>query len=190
MYDSITISAQLLALADRLGFGKICNEENADKRYRHFTARTQLYAMMIAQLTEQKGLRTIEETIASDNDLYHAGVSSHITRTNLAHANEKRPCGIFQKFYFHLIEHYKFLCGRGSRKEMKNLKLIDATTISLNMNDFSWAKFRKTKGGGAVLQEDKAEPPRQEVLRAERERRQNTDLDCTDCSPAISDSES
>ena len=30
---------------------------------------------------------------------------------------------------------------------MKNLKLIDATTISLNMNDFSWAKFRSTKGG-------------------------------------------
>ena len=30
---------------------------------------------------------------------------------------------------------------------MKNLKLIDATTISLNLNDFSWAKFRSTKGG-------------------------------------------
>ena len=147
MYDSITVSAQLLVLADRLGFGKICSGENADKRYRHFTARTQLYAMMIAQLTGQKGLRTIEETIASDNDLYHAGVSTHITRTNLAHANEKRPCGVFQKFYFHLVEHYKFLCGRGSRKEMKNLKLIDATTISLNMNDFGWAKFRSTKGG-------------------------------------------
>ena len=147
MYKSITISSQLLALADRLGFGKICSEENADKRYRHFTARTQFYAMMIAQLTEQKGLRTIEETIKSDNDLYHAGIKSNVTRTNLAHANEKRPCKVFQKFYFHLLAHYKFLCGRGSRKEEKNLKLIDATTISLNMNDFSWAKFRSTKGG-------------------------------------------
>jgi len=55
MYDSITVSAQLPALADRLGFGKICSGENADKRYRHFTARTQFYAMMIAQLTGQKG---------------------------------------------------------------------------------------------------------------------------------------
>ena len=27
MYNSITISAQLLALADRLGFGKICSGE-------------------------------------------------------------------------------------------------------------------------------------------------------------------
>lgn len=55
MYESITISSQLLALADRLGFEKICLQENADKRYRNFTVRAQLYAMMIAQLTNQKG---------------------------------------------------------------------------------------------------------------------------------------
>lgn len=103
--------------------------------------------MMVAQLTNRKGLRSIENTIASDNDLYHAGIKSHITRTNLAHANEFRPCGVFQKFYFHLIEYYRLLSGKGSRKEEKHLKLIDATTISLNLNDFRWAKFRSTKGG-------------------------------------------
>ena len=80
MYKSITISSQLLALADRLGFEKICLQENADKRYRNFTARAQLYAMMIAQLTNQKGLRSIENAIASDNDLYHAGIRANITR--------------------------------------------------------------------------------------------------------------
>ena len=51
MYKSTTISGQLLGLADRLGFGEICREEKADYRYRSFTARTQLYAMMVAQLT-------------------------------------------------------------------------------------------------------------------------------------------
>ena len=55
MYESITISSQLLALADRFGFEKICLQENAGKRYRNFTVRAQLYAMMIAQLTNQKG---------------------------------------------------------------------------------------------------------------------------------------
>ena len=147
MYKSTTISAQLLALADRLGFGKICLEEKADKRYRNFTARTQFYAMMVAQLTDQNGLRSIENAIKSDGDLYHAGIRANITRTNLAHANEKRPCTVFQNFYFHLLDHYKLLCGKKSRREGKNLKLIDATTISLNMNDFRWAKFRSTKGG-------------------------------------------
>lgn len=147
MYKSTTISAQLLALADRLGFEKICFQEKTNKRYRHFTARTQFYAMMVAQLTNQKGLRGIENAIASDNDLYHAGIRSNITRTNLAHANESRRCEVFQKFYFHLLGHYKILCGRGRWKEEKNLKIIDATTISLNLNDFSWAKFRRTKGG-------------------------------------------
>ncbi len=97
MYKSTTISGQLLGLADRLGFGEICREEKADYRYRSFTARTQLYAMMVAQLTNQKGLRSIENTIASDNDLYHTGIRANVTRTNFAHANENRPSGVFQK---------------------------------------------------------------------------------------------
>ena len=147
MYKSTTISGQLLGLADRLGFGEICREEKADYRYRSFTARTQLYAMMVAQLTNQKGLRSIENTIASDNDLYHTGIRANVTRTNLAHANENRPSEVFQKFYFHLLEHYKFLCSGRGRQEEKRLKLIDATTISLNLNDFRWAKFKGTKGG-------------------------------------------
>lgn len=147
MYKSTTILSQLLQLADRLGFQKICSDEKADKRYRSFSARTQLSAMVFAQLTNQKGLRSIENTTASDNDLYHAGIKVRITRTNLAHANEFRPCEVFQKFYFHLLGHYKLLRGRKARKEEKTLKLIDATTISLNMRQCEWAKFRSTKCG-------------------------------------------
>ena len=147
MYKSTTISAQLLSLADRLGFEKICSEEKADKRYRQFSARVQFYAMMVAHLTNQNGLRGIENAIASDNDLYHAGIKANITRTNLAHANKHRSCSVFQKFYFHLLDHYKIIAGKESQNEEKNLKLIDATTISLNLNDFNWAEFRKTKGG-------------------------------------------
>ena len=45
-------------------------------------------------------------------------------------------------------------------------------------------------GGGAVLQEDKAEPQHQKVLRTERERRQDAGLDCIDCPSAVPDSES
>ncbi|MCR5623587.1 MAG: DUF4372 domain-containing protein [Treponema sp.] len=107
----------MLGLEDRLGFEEICREEKADYRYRSFTARTQLYAMMVAQLTNQKGLRSIENTIASDNDLYHTGIRANVTRTNLAHANENRPSGVFQKFYFQLLEHNKFLCSGRDRQE-------------------------------------------------------------------------
>ena len=34
-----------------------------------------------------------------------------------------------------------------AKKKEKRLKLIDATTISLNLNDFRWTKFKGTKGG-------------------------------------------
>ena len=148
MYKNTTILTQLIQLVDRLGFGKLCQTEETDKRYRHFTARTQLLAMVFAQLTKQNGLRSIEKALESDNDLYHAGVTSKITRTNLAHANRSRPCEIFQHFYFNLLNYYKSMTGRKTfDKETKNLKLIDATTISLNLNQFSWAKFKNTKSG-------------------------------------------
>ncbi|WP_044634786.1 DUF4372 domain-containing protein, partial [Treponema phagedenis] len=91
MYHCTTILTQLLHLTDQLGFKKISAEEQADKRYRHFSARTQLFTMVFAQLTKQNSLRSIEHAISSDNDLYHAGITAKITRTNLAHANEYRP---------------------------------------------------------------------------------------------------
>lgn len=87
-----------------------------NKRYRNFTARAQFYAMMIAQLTNQKGLRSIENTIASENDLYHSNIKARITRTNLAHANENRDSEVFKRFYFNLLAHYKLLLGRKARK--------------------------------------------------------------------------
>lgn len=147
MYNHTTILAQMQQLADRLGFDKICEETETNKRYRTFDARTQLFAMMLPQLSHQNGLRSIEGTLASDNDLYHAGIKANITRTNLAHANANRNPIIFQKFYFHLLEHYKFLAGKKAKRETQNLKLIDATTVSLNKNQFAWATFRKTKSG-------------------------------------------
>ena len=147
MYKCTTIATQLLAKADRLGFEKICIDTNTNKRYRNFTARAQFYAMMIAQLTNQKGLRSIENTIASENDLYHSNIKARITRTNLAHANENRDSEVFKRFYFNLLAHYKLLLGRKARKIEKSLKLIDATTISLNLKDFAWAKFKSTKSG-------------------------------------------
>ena len=114
MYKATTSISQLLQLADRLGFEKICNGEIADRRYRDFSARTQMAAMMFAQLNK---------------------------------SNENRPCEVFQKFYFHLLEHYKILRAGNGGREVKNLKPIDATTISLNMNDLACAKFRSPKAG-------------------------------------------
>jgi hypothetical protein len=104
--------------------------------------------MIFAQLTKQNGLRSIEKALESDNDLYHSGVTSKITRTNLAHANNSRPCKVFQQFYFNLLRYYKSITGKNTfEKGTKSLKLIDATTISLNLKQFSWATFRSTKGG-------------------------------------------
>lgn len=119
MHKSTTILTQMQHLADRLVFEKICVESETNKRYRTFDARTQLFAMMIPQLSHQTRLRSIEGTLAGDNDLYHAGITANITRTNLAHANASRDPVVFQKFYFCLLGHYKILAGKKAEERRK-----------------------------------------------------------------------
>ena len=101
-------------------FEKICSQENADKLYRNFTARGQFYAMMIAQLTNQKGLRSIGNAIASDNDLYHAGIRANITRTNLAQANENGRAIFFKNSIFIFSTTTSF-CGEKENEKKKKI---------------------------------------------------------------------
>lgn len=56
MYKHTTILTQMQHLVDRLGFEKICDGAETNKRYRTFDARTQLFTIMLPQLSRQNGL--------------------------------------------------------------------------------------------------------------------------------------
>lgn len=74
MYKENSTFAQLLQLVDRLGFDNSVKRTSSDKQYRNFTTRTQLAAMIFAQLTKQTGLRSLENSFKAESDLYHAGI--------------------------------------------------------------------------------------------------------------------
>lgn len=124
MYKSTTISAQLLALADRLGFGKICLEEKADKRYRNFTARTQFYAMMVAQLTDQNGLRSIENAIKSDGDLKLIKQNLRVKRFYGQSENAVKT-----QIWIALIVHLLFLILKAQNRESDRTFIIQNLTF-------------------------------------------------------------
>jgi putative transposase len=72
-------------------------------------------------------------------------VSSVIRRSSLADANRDRPVAIFQETFFYLLEKVRSSIPTKDTAEM--VRLIDATTIDLNLNQFQWAEFRSTKAG-------------------------------------------
>lgn len=75
------------------------------------------------------------------------GVGKHVTRSNLAKTNENRDYRIFEAFAFYMIDEARKCNAIDIFKLDDNVYAFDSTTIDLCLELFSWAKFRKHKGG-------------------------------------------
>ena len=140
-----TLLGQLLSLVNRSEFNKLVNKTESDKYCKGFTTWEQFSVMLFAQITNQNGLRSIENSMNQNrNSFYHLGFTKDIKKSTLSYANSNRSCEVFEMLYYSILN----TLSRGAVKKFrKNLCAIDATTIGLNMHAFSWAKFKSTKSG-------------------------------------------
>ena len=100
------------------------------------------------QLSYRDGLRTLIVAFdAHRSKCYHLGIGRHVTRSNLAKANENRDFRIFEDFAYYMTE----LARKKRTKKIFGFRghvyAFDSTTIDLCLELFEWAKFRTTKGG-------------------------------------------
>lgn len=140
-----SVFQQLLKVIPRHQFQKVVDRHNGDHRMRKLSCWTQLVAMMFVQLAGRVSIRDLVENFnACHNHHYHLGVS-RIKRSSLSDANNHRTASIFSETFFFLLQKVRNHLPRGAASDM--VRLIDSTTIDLNLNQFEWAHFRKTKGG-------------------------------------------
>ncbi len=145
MKHSNSIFYQLLKFIPRHTFQKAVDRHNGDHRIRTLSCWDQLIALLFAQLNSQTSLRGIETTFNSQSSkLYHLG-ASRINRSSLADANSNRPAAIFCETFYYLLENVRSKLPKSDANQM--VRLIDSTTIDLNLNQFKWAKFRSKKAG-------------------------------------------
>jgi len=150
MFKTKTVLFQLQALISGYDFRKLVLEHNGDKGVRVFSTRNLLNVMLYVHMASKQSLRDIIDSLKSKMNLwYHLGLKS-LSRNNLSYALKHRVSVIFEKTFYFLLT--KLQSERGSRTDKRfrfkmPLKIIDATTISLCLSLFDWAKFRKTKGG-------------------------------------------
>ncbi len=101
--------------------------------------------MLFAQFTGRDSLRDVVENFNSKkHHHYHLGVQP-IKRSTLSDANRDRPVAIFTETFFYLLEKIRGQLGKKDHSEM--VRLIDSSTIDLNLKQFAWADFRSTKAG-------------------------------------------
>jgi len=140
-----TVFHQLLKFLPRHRFQDAVDRHQGDHRARNLSCWDQLLALLFCQLSGRKSLRDLVEGFNSKSAYhYHLGASV-IRRSSLADANQKRPVAIFQETFFYLLEKVRAQLPSQEAKEM--IRLIDSTTIDLNLNQFEWAEFRSTKAG-------------------------------------------
>ena len=83
--------------------------------------------------------------------LVHLGIAKAPNKSTLSYANEHRPAQLYEDLFYTALNRFRDEEGLGARKKkfrFKNKLLsLDSTTISLCLELFPWAKFRRAKGG-------------------------------------------
>lgn len=119
-------------------FDRLVDEHDADKHVRRLTTKSQLIALIYAQLSGAKSLREIEAALTSHaTKLYHLG-GEDVSRSTLADANALRPWQVFGSLFAHLIGQ----ATRGlKRRAGEAVHLIDSTSFRLSTLSKDWAQF-------------------------------------------------
>jgi len=141
-----TMFSELLKLVPRFKFDKAVDRHKADRYAKSFTSWRQFITLMYAQIKGKDSLRDIETGLAAqESRWYHLGLS-HVRRSTLSDANNRRDYRIFEEMFYSLLGRCKGHTPKHTFRFKNPLYSIDATTIDLCLSAFPWAKFRKTKG--------------------------------------------
>ncbi|WP_374967048.1 IS4 family transposase [Lysinibacillus sp. RS5] len=106
-----------------------------------------LKLLLFAQLNETESLRAISDTLLSD-DLQKATYLESISFSQLGRRLNQVPTEFFQQIFLDLVgQIHEKTHFEQRRKTTTPLKIIDSSTLPLNLNNHRWAEFRKTKSG-------------------------------------------
>ena len=152
MVQAASLFSQLLQHFPRTEVASLVKQHDAERNAKGLTCWTQFVAMMFCQLAHADSLREICNGLAcSEGRLVHLGVARAPNKSTLSYANEHRPAALFEDLFYTSLNRFRQQEGLGARKQkfrFKNKLLsLDSTTISLCLELFPWAQFRRAKGG-------------------------------------------
>lgn len=152
MVKTASLFSQLLEQIPRTEFAALVKKHQGERHARGFTCWTQFVGMLFCQLAHADSLREICNGLACCmGKLVHLGIKDAPNKSTLSYANQHRPAALYEDLFWSLLERFRSQGRLGIRQHkfrFKNKLLsLDSTTISLCLSLFSWASFRRAKGG-------------------------------------------
>jgi len=148
------IFKQILDLIPYSVMRRSINKYKSDKYCSTYFTYDQLVSMMFGQLNKCLSLRDIDMGIdQSPEFLADIGLRQSPAKSTMSDGNAKRDYRVFEDLYYSLCNHYKTQFSRRPEYKVieeiknKNIKIIDATIMSVCLKLFPWAEYRTAKGG-------------------------------------------
>lgn len=146
---NITLFSQIISKLDRSAFSKLVREKETDKHQKGYNSWTHLVAMLFCQFAKSQSVRDISNGLRSaTGNLNHLGIEKAPSKSSISYQNKNRNWELFRDYY------YQLLGSLGQQIEFRQVKFrikskiyfLDATTISLCLSIFDWAKYKTAKG--------------------------------------------
>ena len=150
MYQNKYVFAQLIDFLLYDDFYYIVKKHEGNKGVRNFSCWNQLLMMMFGQLSNCDSMRDLCILIdAHYPKVYRLGFGKNISPSTLSRANANRSYRIFEEFATFMIAKAQ-KCRADIDFDIKvegNVYAFDSSTISLCLNVFWWATYKRQKGG-------------------------------------------
>ena len=152
MVRTASLFSQLLIHFPRTEFDLLARKHHAERGAKGFTCWEQFVAMLFCHMAVADSLREICNGLACClGKLTHLGLKKAPNKSTLSYANRHRPAALFEDLFFTALNRFRSQGMLGKRSKpfrFKNkLMSLDATVITLCLDLFPWAKFRRAKGG-------------------------------------------
>ena len=108
------------------------------------TTESFLKIMLFAQLHETESLHAISDALL-DEDFQKAVGFKSISASQLSRKNNELDPAILATIFLDLVS--QIYAHNNQKRKLMPLKIIDSTTLPLNLTHYKWATFRKTKAG-------------------------------------------
>ena len=155
MANAASLFSQLLRHFPRTEFALLVKKHGAERHAKGFACWDQFIAMLFCHLARADSLREICGGLSCClGKLAHLGVGRAPKRSTLSYANGHRPARLYEDLFWTALERFRGQGRLGGGKTgfrfRNKLLSLDSTTVSLCLNLFPWAKFRRAKGGVKV----------------------------------------
>lgn len=148
--DKFTRKASFEQGISPIDFKKISKQVtilNLDHYIKKLNTLSFIRLLLFSQLVESESLRAISDSVFSE-ELQKTIVFTSISYSQLSRKLAEVPTEIFQNIFLELLAQIHCKNNFSQKRKLTTpLKIIDFSTLPLNLRNHRWVKFRKTKSG-------------------------------------------